>query len=157
MLAPGQLLKSCTGAAAASLHGEQYEGQLPPYLLPRHWPQTCSPLTNLSQQDPNPSLHFFRKGVKEEGQQAGKMDHYRSFLQTEIENKWQNLCLVCYYICAFIDLLSSTDYSWTVKGLHKTPLPLHKTTEVSCHFSTLLTEFMLSKRLGKCVRCKEHH
>lgn len=88
-----------------------------------------------------------------------KIDHYRKFLQTDIENKWQNLCLLCYYICAYIDLLSGTDYSWTVKGLHKTPLPLLKITEVSCQFSTstFLTVFMHSKRLEKCVRYKEHH
>lgn len=43
------------------------------------------------------------------------------------------------------------------KGLQETPLPLHKTTEVSCHFSTFVTEFMFLKRLEKRVRCKEHH
>lgn len=43
------------------------------------------------------------------------------------------------------------------KGLQETPLPLHKTTEVSSHFSTFVTEFMFLKRLEKRVRCKEHH
>lgn len=92
---------------------------------------------------------FSERKWKREANGVGKIDYYRNFPQTEIENEWQNLCLLCYYICSFIDLFSRTDCSWTVKGPHKTPLPLHKTTEVSCHFSTFLTEFMLPKRLWR--------
>jgi len=72
-------------------------------------------------------------------------------LPAEAESKSQNLFLLL-RLCSYWFTLRHR-LQLCCKGTAQTSLPLHKTAQVSCHFSphTFSTGFMLSKRLEKHV------